>query len=270
MQLLEDPEPFILVEAGPNPVPLGEGQSRLERIRDRGVIRVGYDPDHRLPFSYINAKGDLVGFDIDMAHKLAEDLGVSLEFVPFQFGTLREQLEADHFDIAMAGVYGTAQWSESIRFSDPYLFATMALVVPDHQDMLFATKAGMRAQESFRIGVHSSLADGELVKDIQAEFPNMELVVLDSYRDFFEQRGAGEGLDALFTGAESGSAWTLLYPKYQVVTPFSDKLSLPLVYPFSGGDAAMDEFIDHWVLLKQRDGIIDDAYDHWILGKGTE
>jgi ABC-type amino acid transport substrate-binding protein len=181
-------------------------------------------------------------------------------------------LEADHFDIAMAGVYGTAQWSESIRFSDPYLFATMALVVPDHQDMLFATKAGMRAQESFRIGVHSSLADGELVKDIQAEFPNMELVVLDSYRDFFEQRGAGEGLDALFTGAESGSAWTLLYPKYQVVTPFSDKLSLPLVYPFSsgGGGAAMDEFIDHWVLLKQRDGIIDDAYDHWILGKGTE
>ena len=96
-------------------------------------------------------------------------------------------------------------------------------------------------------------------------------MTIKSYRDFFEQKGPGEGLDALFTGAESGSAWTLLYPSYQVVTPFADDISIPLVYPFSGGDdAAMDEFIDHWVLLKKHDGIIDSGYDYWILGKGTE
>lgn len=73
------------------------------------------------------------------------------------------------------------------------------------------------------------------------------------------------------TSAEGGSAWTLLFPGYQVALPFGDKLSLSLIYPYSGADdAAMDEFIDHWVMLKQHDGSVDRAFDHWILGKGTE
>ena len=151
MQLLENPEPFTMEEPGPNPVALRDGQSVLGRIRERNTIRVGFDPD-RLPFSYFNAQGDLVGFDIDMAHKLAEDLGVEIEFVPFQFATLLDQMEDDHFDVAMAGVYGTAEWSENIDFSDPYMFATMALVVPDHRDVL-ATVSGVREAESLRIGV---------------------------------------------------------------------------------------------------------------------
>jgi hypothetical protein len=32
----------------------------------------------------------------------------------------------------------------------------------------------------------------------------------------------------------------------------------------------MDEFIDHWVLLKQHDGTTERAYEYWILGKGSE
>ncbi|MEA2079101.1 MAG: cation:dicarboxylase symporter family transporter [Pseudomonadota bacterium] len=266
MQLLENPEPFVMVEAGPNPVPLAEGQSRLERIRERGVVRIGYDPD-RLPFSYINGQGDLVGFDIDMAHKLAEELGVSLEFVPFQFETLLQQLQDDHFDIAMAGVYGTAQWSENIRFSDPYEFATLSLVVPDYRDIEFATLGAIRELDRVKIGIHHSL--GGEAASFKERLPNAEVVILDAYREFFE--GRVEGVDALLTGAESGSAWTLLYPQYQVVTPFSDNYSIPLVYPFSAGeDNTMDEFIDHWVMLKQKDGTIQNAYDYWILGKGTE
>ena len=104
-----------------------------------------------------------------------------------------------------------------------------------------------------------------------ADYPNVELVTLDTYRDFFEQTGPGKGLDALYTGAESGSAWTLLYPSYQVVTPWSDLLKIPLVYPYSGDeDNQMDEFMDHWVLLKQHDGTTGRAFEHWILGKGGE
>ncbi len=268
MQLLENPAPATLVEATPNPVPLRPNQSHLERIRERGVIRIGYDPD-RLPFSYFNAKGELAGFDIDMAHRLAHELNVKIEFVPFEFESLLQQLEADHFDIAMAGVYGTAARSENIRFSDPYVFATMALVVADHRRDEFATLDSIRRQDTVSIGIHRSLSgDASRIKEFM---PNVKVVVLDSYREFFAQEGAGKGVDALFTSAEGGSAWTLLYPQYQVVTPMSDEFSIPLVYPFSGReDSAMDEFIDHWVMLKQHDGTTKRAYDYWILGKGSE
>ena len=65
MQLLENAQPATIVDSAPNPTALRPGQSRLERIRERGVIRIGFDPD-RLPFSYFNTEKALVGFDIDM------------------------------------------------------------------------------------------------------------------------------------------------------------------------------------------------------------
>jgi len=272
MQLLERRVPQTIIEPGPNPSPIRPGQSHLDRIRERGVIRIGFDED-RLPFSYFNGSGDLVGLDIEMAHVLAQDLGVVIEFVPFDFGSLVNSIEADHFDVAMAGVYGTTDKSEHIRFSEPYLHATMALVVADHRRDEFATLESFREIDRIRVGAHRSLLneEGNLLKVAQREFPNIEVTVLDSSRDFFEQSGPGEGLDALFTGAESGSAWTLLYPAYQVATPFGDERKFPLVYPYAATqDSEMDEFIDHWVSLKQNDGVIEEVYDYWILGEGSE
>ena len=213
----------------------------------------------------------LVGFDIDMAQRLAQELDVTIEFVPFTFDSLSQNLDADHFDIAMSGVYGTVEQSGNVRISDPYQFATMSLVVPDHRDVDFATARAIRGLDKVRVGVHRSLAGEAIVHSAMSGYPSVEFVVLESYRDFFENRGAGEGLDALYTGAESGSAWTLLYPSFQVVTPWSDDYTIPLVYPYSSDeDNEMDEFIDHWVLLKQHDGTTERAFEHWILGKGGE
>jgi len=269
MQLMKDLVPISMAKATPNPVSLKAGQSRLERIKERGIIRIGYNPD-RLPFSYTNVAGRLVGFDIEMAQHLAQELSVSMELVPFTFETLTQQLRDDHFDLAMSGVYGTVKQSEDVRLSDPYMFATMALVVPDYRDVDFTRPKAMHRLEKIRLGIHRSLAGEAIVKSTMADYPNVEFVILDNYRDFFEQKSNGESLDALYTGAESGSAWTLLYPNYQIMTPWDDNFKVPLVYPFSDDDNQMDEFIDHWVLLKQYDGTVDRAFEYWILGKGGD
>ena len=55
--------------------------SVLDRVRDRGVLRVGYFDDS-LPYVFFNVRGELVGFDAEMALQLARDLGVIAEFVP--------------------------------------------------------------------------------------------------------------------------------------------------------------------------------------------
>jgi ABC-type amino acid transport substrate-binding protein len=80
-------EAEVLEHPEPNPFPLKPGQSRLERIRERGVLRVGFNDDN-LPYAFRNARGELVGLDIEMAHRLARDLNASLEFVPFERKTL--------------------------------------------------------------------------------------------------------------------------------------------------------------------------------------
>ena len=101
MQLLESPVSAVVVEPAPNPDPLLPDESAWSRIRRRGTIRIGFDADN-LPWSFYNAENELVGFDIDMAHRLAREFNFDIEFVPFQFSSLTQQIRADHFDIAMS------------------------------------------------------------------------------------------------------------------------------------------------------------------------
>src|SRR5262245_18489761 len=78
MQLLRNPGSATVHKSAPPAAPLPEAQqSRLAWIQTQKLLRVGYLPDN-LPFAFFNGKGDLVGFDIEMAHGLARDLGVQL------------------------------------------------------------------------------------------------------------------------------------------------------------------------------------------------
>ncbi len=266
MQLLENLVPATIVKAAPNPQPLLSGETIWGRIKRRGVIRVGFNPDN-LPWSYYNSQKQLVGFDIDMAHQLAHKLGVKIEFVPLQFSTLGQLMGKDHFDIAMSGVVGTIERFQQTRFSDPYMYVNLALVVPDYRDDEFASLTSIRQKKNLRIGVEDPAI---LTKKIQELLPNAEFIYLESDREFFENTGAAKDLDALFNSAEAGSAWTLLYPNFQVVTPFPRNLDIPLVYPFLGKDDLFGEVVNYWIEVKKHDGTIQDAYDYWILGQGGE
>jgi ABC-type amino acid transport substrate-binding protein len=114
------------------------GKPLLERLLERGVLRVGYS-DSSLPFSYLNDEGRLVGFDVDMAVLLAKDLGVKPEFIPVDLANLSGELVKIPVDIVMAGVVVTPDRLKPLRFSDPYMEVSAALVVPDHLRKAFAT-----------------------------------------------------------------------------------------------------------------------------------
>src|SRR5947209_18830829 len=90
----------------------------LTRIRAAGLLRVGTTGDYT-PFSLKQPDGSYQGADIDMAHDLAERLGVGIEFVPSVWVDLLDHFLADHFDIAMGGVTVTAPRAEKAFFSFP-------------------------------------------------------------------------------------------------------------------------------------------------------
>src|SRR4030095_10940224 len=81
MNLLHQPAAATVYRTPPSDPAVPDARPILERIRQRGVLRVGYTAD-ALPFAFFNSRGDLVGFDIDPAHRLASELSVRLEFVP--------------------------------------------------------------------------------------------------------------------------------------------------------------------------------------------
>src|SRR3954469_14577143 len=90
----------------------------LRRIQASGVLRVGTTGDYT-PFSLLRPDGSYIGADIDMAHDLAERLGVGIEFVPSVWVDLLDHFLAGRFDIAMGGVTVTAPRAEKAFFSIP-------------------------------------------------------------------------------------------------------------------------------------------------------
>ena len=266
MQLLEHPvESRVLPQAEPNPAALQPGESLLARIRRRGALRVGFNAD-KLPFAYFNQRGELVGFDVAMAHALAQDLRVRLEFVPFDRETLIRQLNGDHFDVVMSGLVGTLERAEAMQHSSPYLDVTLALVVPDHRVGDFASLDQMQRIDGLRIGFVD--LSREFADRVRAALPNAELVELPKSRSYFEE--AGWDLDALLIIAESGSAFTLFYPEYEVVIPEQPRISLPLFYAIGARDSGLHDYLEHWILLRKQDGTLQQNYDRWILGKLPE
>jgi hypothetical protein len=124
----------------------------------------------------------------------------------------------------------------------------------------------MRQTGSLRIAF-VDLSRG-FVSRLRRQLPQAELVELRTNGEFFESSDAE--LDALLISAESGSAFTLLYPEYEVVIPSGPKTALPLFYAIGGRDTAMRDFLEHWLDLREKDGTMQEYYDHWILGKTAE
>jgi len=94
---------------------------RLQRILDRGVLRVGTTMDTPMFSMTDPATGKLYGFDIDVLETLGPGLGVKIEYVKTTFKTLLADLAADKFDMAMSGLGRTLARARVATFSKPYM-----------------------------------------------------------------------------------------------------------------------------------------------------
>ena len=95
---------------------------KVAQIAERGTLLVGTTGDYR-PLSYREAEGNYWGFGIEVAGKIAERLGVSIEFVQTSWPTLTADVlaEPQTFDMAIGGITITdARW-ETMLMSDGYL-----------------------------------------------------------------------------------------------------------------------------------------------------
>jgi ABC-type amino acid transport substrate-binding protein len=246
------------VEAPPLPTVT---TSVLERVRSRGKLRVGYFDDS-LPYVFVNTRGELVGFDVEMARQLAEDLRVEAEFVPVGRSILDEGLDPSVCDIVMSGAAITADRAGRVQFSSSYVDETLAFIVPDHLLTAFSEWSNIRSMGALRLGV---LRTSSFVQKIREELNDVEIVPFDRADDLFAVHDPP--LDAIVATAERGSAYTLLHPEYSVAVPKPRPFRVPLAYVISGRDAAMTSMVNTWVELKRKDDTVDELFNHWILGQ---
>jgi cyclohexadienyl dehydratase len=104
---------FAIAECSDN------GSDGTAPIQQRGVLRIATTSDYR-PFSFIAEDGTRRGIDIDVAHALADALGVRIEWVATSWPTLLDDLSSGRFDIAMSGISVTRARSATGCFSASY------------------------------------------------------------------------------------------------------------------------------------------------------
>ena len=97
-------------------------QPTIQRIQERGKLLVGTTGDYR-PLSYREAEGNYWGFGIEMAEKIAERIGVGIEYVQTSWPTLTADVltEPQTFDLAIGGITITDTRKETMLMSDGYL-----------------------------------------------------------------------------------------------------------------------------------------------------
>jgi ABC-type amino acid transport substrate-binding protein len=238
------------------------GDNRLKEIKKRGVLRVGYNP-HARPFTYFNKKGELIGFDISMAHELARDLGCSLEFIPIRYDDIGKGLDSNTIDIAMAGISKTVKRIEKLDFSDDYLVVTLAFVTRDHE-----TNKYRDSREVKKMRITIAVLEGSAYLDLARPLlPNAEFANLKSIDDFFTGKVKA---DVLLTTAEQGAAYCMLHPKFDVVVPKPDLVKDNFAYVIAQNDLAFSKFINEWLSIKRNNHTIQKLYDYWILGKNLD
>jgi cyclohexadienyl dehydratase len=97
-------------------------QSTIQRITKRGKLLVGTTGDYR-PLSYREADGNYWGFGIEVAQKIAERIGVGIEYLQTSWPTLTADVQAEPqtFDLAIGGITITDTRKETMLMSNGYL-----------------------------------------------------------------------------------------------------------------------------------------------------
>ena len=101
-------------------------ESTIEKIMQRGVLKVGMDTF--LPWAMKDKNGNYIGFEIDVATRLAEDMGIKVEFVPTKWAGIIPALLTSKFDVIIGGMGITTQRALKVNFSIPYDYSGMSIV----------------------------------------------------------------------------------------------------------------------------------------------
>lgn len=102
----------------------------VDEIKESGTINIGVFSDKN-PFGYVDENGEYQGYDVYLARRLAEDLGVELNLVSTEAANRIEYLQTGKVDVILANFTVTDERKEQVDFAEPYMSVALGVVSPD-------------------------------------------------------------------------------------------------------------------------------------------
>lgn len=251
-------------QAGNGAATTGPGQpqqattgSLLDEIVERGTLRVGMSTF--VPWAMQSKEGELIGFEIDVARRLAEDMGVEVEFVPTQWSGIIPALLTGRFDVIIGGMGIRPDRNLRVNFSIPYDYTGMAIAANA------GTAAGLDSLEEFNSSdITVAARIGTTAADAAQKYlPEAELRLFEAETQAVQEVLNGNA-DAIVASAP--------LPAYLVVDN-PDTLYLPLEGTFTRepigfalpkGDLDLLNYFNSWIRVVESEGWLAERKEYWF------
>jgi len=155
-----------------------QAEDTLARIKKEGVVRIGFA--NEAPWSFAKADGTIAGADYELASLIFSRIGVpTLEGVITKFGSLIPGLQADRFDVVVAGFYIRPARCEQVAFSEPTVAVGDSIIVKAGNPKKISSYKSVIADPSMKLGGVVGAATARNAKD--AGVPDSQLVMFPDF-----------------------------------------------------------------------------------------
>jgi len=240
-----------------------QDQSTIDRVLQRGVLRVGMSTF--VPWAMKDKTGELIGFEIDVATRLAADMGVKVQFVPTKWSGIIPALATGKFDVIIGGMGILPSRNLKVNFSIPYDYTGMSMVA--HKDKA----AGFNSIDDFNQPdvVIAARLGSTAVTAAKKHMPKAQIRMFDDESQAYQEVVNGR------VHAVVGSAPT---PAFQALR-FPERLFLPLAGTFTRepigfavvkGDFDTLNFFNNWIRYVEAEGWLAERKHYWFETKDWE
>jgi len=160
-----------------------EPVSQLEQIKESGQLILGTAADYP-PYEFhkmVDGEDKILGFDIMIAEKIAQELGVELVIKDMAFDGLIAALQGDKVDLIISGMSNTPERAEVVDFSQQYYFEKQTLLIKEDMmdvytdiDSLAGNKIGVQTSS-----IQEALAQEKLTESSLTSLPDIAALVLE-------------------------------------------------------------------------------------------
>ena len=232
-------------------------ESTVEKIVKSGVLRVGMDTFQ--PWAMKDKTGTFIGFEIDVATRLAEDMGVKVEFVPTAWSGIIPALLTGKFDVIIGGMGILPKRALKVNFTQPYDFSGMSIVAHKVKAQGFSSLEDFNksdVQIAVKLGTSAVAAAKKYL-------PKATLRMFENETQTYQELRNGN------VHAVVGSAPRPAYEALQ----YSDTLFLPIKETFTKepigfalrkGDPDSLAFFNSWITGVWLEGWLKERHEYWF------
>ncbi|EDK30572.1 amino acid ABC transporter, periplasmic amino acid-binding protein [Vibrionales bacterium SWAT-3] len=229
----------------------------LDKINERGSLRVGMSTF--VPWAMRNKQGDLVGFEIDVAKRLAEDSGWKVEFVPTAWDGIIPSLLSNKFDVIIGGMSITEARAKSVLFTEPYSHSGVQLAANKELAEGFSKVSDF---DSRRVKI-AARRGAFTVQVARETFPKAKVLQFDDDAQAFQEVLNGNAHAVIASSPKPEheaikNAETLFIPFDERLSKGNEAFAVRL------GETDKAEFFNEWIKARTEDGWLKERYEYWF------